>query len=115
MNSYTTYCPIADAVSVHTNIWDAPKVSADESTAEIVAELLEHGSVTIGGTEYHVMDLYQYGDEEDLRNLVFMTLRDPDAAQDHSTKIITDCAIYYFGESNPGLAVQYYQENSGEY
>ena len=115
MNSYTTYCPIADAVSVHTNIWDAPKVSSDESTAEIVAELLKHGSVTIGGTEYHVMDLYQYGDEEDLRNLVFMTLRDPDAAQDHSTKIITDCAIYFFGVSNPGLAVQYYQENSGEY
>ena len=113
MNSLT-HCPIADAVSVHTNIWDAPEVSSDESTAEIVEELLKHGSVTIGGTEYHVMDLYQYADEEALSNLVFMTIRDPDAAKDHATQIITDCAIYYFGESNPGLAVQYYQENHGE-
>jgi hypothetical protein len=115
MNSYTTYCPVADAVSVHTNIWDAPKVSSDESTAKIVEELLLNGSVTIGGTEYHVMDLYQYGDEEDLRNLVFMTIRDPDAAKDHAIQIITDCAIYCFGESNPSLAAQYYQENSGDY
>tara|TARA_R110000751_G_scaffold306324_1_gene424418 strand:+ start:37 stop:384 length:348 start_codon:yes stop_codon:yes gene_type:complete len=115
MNSYTTYCPVADSVSAHTNIWDAPKVSSDESTTEIVEELLKHGSVTIGGTEYHVMDLYQYGDEEDLRNLVFMTIRDSNAAKDHATQFITDCAIYYFGESNPDLAIKYYQENHGEY
>jgi len=115
MNSYTTYCPIADAVSTHANVWDAPEVTPDESTTEIVEELLAHGSVTINRTQYHVMDLYQYGDEEDLRNLVFMTIRDPAAAKDLATQIITDCAIYYFGESNPGLAVQYYQENHGEY
>jgi len=115
MNSYTTYCPVADSVSVHANIWDAPEVSADESTTEIVEELLKHGSVTIGGTEYHAMDIYQFGKEEDLRNLVFMTIRDPDAAKDHATQIITDCAIYFFGVSNPELAIQYYQENSGEY
>ena len=115
MNSYTTYCPVADAVSTHTTVWDMPEITSDELTTEIVAELLAHGSVTINRTEYHVMDLYQYADEEDLSNLVFMTIRDPAAAKDHATQIITDCAIYYFGESNPGLAVQYYQENHGEY
>ena len=115
MNSFTTYCPVADAVSAHTTVWDMPEVTPDESTTEIVEELLAHGSVTINRTEYHVMDLYQYGDEEDLRNLVFMTIRDPEAAKDFAKQIITNCAIYYFGESNPGLAIEYYQENHGEY
>ena len=114
MNSLT-HCHITNQVNAHTTAWDMPEVTSDESTTEIVEELLKHGSVTIGGTEYHVMDLYQYADEEDLSNLVFMTIRDPAAAKDHATQIITDCAIYYFGESNPGLAVQYYQENHGEY
>ena len=115
MNSYTTYCPVADAVSTHTTAWDMPEVTSDELTTEIVEELWAHGSVTINRTEYHVMDLYQYGDEEDLRNLVFMTIRDPEAAKDFAKQIITNCAIYYFGESNPGLAIEYYQENHGEY
>tara|TARA_B110001450_G_C17196564_1_gene309591 strand:- start:156 stop:500 length:345 start_codon:yes stop_codon:yes gene_type:complete len=114
MNSIN-HCHITNQVNAHTTAWDMPEVTSDESTTEIVEELLKHGSVTIGGTEYHVMDLYQYGDEEALSNLVFMTIRDPDAAKDHATQIITDCAINYFGESNPGLAVQYYQENHGEY
>jgi len=115
MNSYTTYCPVADAVSAHTTVWDMPEVTSDELTTEIVAELLTHGCVTINREEYHVMDLYQYGDEEDLRNLVFMTIRDPAAAKDFATQIITDCAIYYFGESNPELAIQYLEEYYGEY
>ena len=92
-----------------------PEITSDELTTEIVAELLAHGSVTINRTEYHVMDLYENADEEDISNLVFMTIRDPAAAKDLATQIITDCAIYYFGESNPGLAIQYYQENNGEY
>jgi len=115
MNLLSSQCPVDADTSREASIWDMPEVSSDESTTEIVEELLAHGSVTIGGTEYHVMDLYQYGDEEDLRNLVFMTIRDPAAAKDFATQIITDCAIYYFGQSNPGLATQYYQENNGEY
>ena len=115
MNSYTTYCPVADAVSAHTTVWDMPEVTSDELTTEIVEELLKHGSVTINRTEYHVMDLYQYADEENLNNLVYMTICDPAAAKDHATQIITDCAIRYFGEINPDLAVLYYQENHGEY
>jgi len=112
------YCPIADAVSAHTMIFDAPEVTPDESTSEIVAELLEHGCVTINRTEYHVMELYQWGGEkteEDLRNLVFMNIRDPEAAKELATEIITECAIYFFGVHDPGLASIYYQENHGEY
>ena len=115
MNLLSNQCPAANDTSRNASLWDMPKVSSDEAAEEIVEELLTHGSVTIGGTQYHVMDLYQYGDEEDLRNLVFMTIRDPEAAKDFATQIITDCAIYYFGENYRGLAVQYYQENHGEY
>jgi len=115
MNSYTTHCPVAADTSLNASLWDMPEVSSDEATEEIVEELLTHGSVTIGGTEYHVMDLYQYGDEEDLRNLVFMTICDPAAAKDFATIIITECAIEYFGDPSRGLAAQYYQENHGEY
>ena len=114
MNSLN-HCHVTSQVNAHTTAWDMPEVTSDELTTEIVAELLAHGSVTINRTEYHVMDLYENADEEDLSNLVFMTIRDPAAAKDLATQIITDCAIYYFGESNPGLAVQYYQENNGEY
>jgi len=114
MNSLN-HCHVTSQVNAHTTAWDMPEITSDELTTEIVAELLTHGSVTINRTEYHVMDLYENADEEDLSNLVFMTIRDPAAAKDLATQIITDCAIYYFGESNPGLAVQYYQENHGEY
>ena len=118
MNTYTTHCPIADSVSTHANVWDMPEVTPDESTREIVAELLEHGCVTINRTEYHVMELYQWGGEkteEDLRNLVFMNIRDPEEAKELATEIITECAIYFFGVHDPGLASIYYQENHGEY
>ena len=114
MNSIN-HCHITNQVNAHTTAWDMPEITSDELTTEIVAELLTHGCVTINREEYHVMDLYQYADEEDLNNLVFMTIRDPAAAKDHATQIITDCAIYYFGESNPGLAVQYLEEYYGEY
>jgi len=114
MNSIN-HCHVTSQVNAHTTAWDMPEITSDELTTEIVAELLTHGSVTINRTEYHVMDLYENADEEDLSNLVFMTIRDPAAAKDLATQIITDCAIIYFGESNPGLAVQYYQENHGEY
>ena len=114
MNSLN-HCHVTSQVNAHTTAWDMPEITSDELTTEIVAELLTHGSVTINRTEYHVMDLYENADEEDLSNLVFMTIRDPAAAKDHATQIITDCAIYYFGESNPGLAVQYLEEYYGEY
>ena len=113
MNSLT-HCHITNQVNAHTNTIDVPDFILTDAIAEITQELLTHGSITIAGEEIHVMDLYQYGDDEDQANLIFMTVRDPDAAKDHATQIITDCAIYYFGESNPGLAVQYYQENHGE-
>ena len=114
MNSIN-HCHVTSQVNAHTTAWDMPEVTSDELTTEIVAELLTHGCVTINREEYHVMDLYQYADEEALNNLVYMTIRDPAAAKDHATQIITDCAIYYFGESNPGLAVQYLEEYYGEY
>ena len=114
MNSLN-HCHVTSQVNAHTTAWDMPEVTSDELTTEIVAELLTHGCVTINREEYHVMDLYQYADEEALNNLVYMTIRDPAAAKDHATQIITDCAIYYFGESNPGLAVQYLEEYYGEY
>ena len=114
MNSLN-HCHVTSQVNAHTTAWDMPEITSDELTTEIVAELLTHGCVTINREEYHVMDLYQYADEEDLNNLVYMTICDPAAAKDHATQIITDCAIRYFGEINPGLAVQYYQENNGEY
>ena len=114
MNSIN-HCHVTSQVNAHTTAWDMPEITSDELTTEIVAELLTHGCVTINREEYHVMDLYQYADEEALNNLVYMTIRDPAAAKDHATQIITDCAIYYFGESNPGLAVQYLEEYYGEY
>jgi len=114
MNSLN-HCHVTSQINAHTTAWDMPEVTSDELTTEIVEELLAHGSVTINRTEYHVMDLYENADEEDLSNLVFMTIRDPAAAKDLATQIITDCAIIYFGESNPGLAIQYYKENHGEY
>ena len=114
MNSYTTHCPVAADTSRNADIFNMPS-QIDVAFSELLEELLNHGSVNIGRTEYHVMELYQYGDEEDLRNLVFMTIRDPAAAKDFATQIITDCAIYYFGDPSRGLAAQYYQENHGEY
>jgi len=114
MNSLN-HCHVTSQVNAHTTAWDMPEITSDELTTEIVAELLTHGCVTINREEYHVMDLYQYADEEALNNLVYKTIRDPAAAKDHATQIITDCAIYYFGESNPGLAVQYLEEYYGEY
>ena len=46
MNSIN-HCHITNQVNAHTTAWDMPEVTSDESTTEIVEELLAHGSVLL--------------------------------------------------------------------
>ena len=112
MNSLN-YCHVTAQVNAHTNTIDVPDFILTDAIAEITQELLTHGSITIAGEEIHVMDLYQYGDDEDQANLIFMTVRDPDNAKDHATKIITDCAKFYFEDNE--LVITYLAEKNSEY
>jgi len=104
-----TYCHITAQVNEHTNQIDNP---IDWAIEEIIEELLTHGSIKIGREETHVMDLYQYGEEEDLRNLVFMTVRNPENAKAFAKTIIHDCATYYFNEIEAGLVIEYIEEKN---
>ena len=112
MNSLN-YCHITNQVNAHTDVIDVPDFILTDAIAEITQELLTHGSITIAGEEIHVMDLYQYGDEEDQANLIFMTIRDPKNAKEFATKIINDCATSYFEDNQ--LVITYLAEKNSEY
>ena len=95
MNSIN-YCHVTSQVNAYTDTKDMPDLILIDAISEITQELLTHGSIIIGGEEIHVMDLYQYGDQDDQANLIFMTIRDPESAKEFATKIINDCATSYF-------------------
>ncbi len=107
-----TYCHITAQVNEHTNQIDNP---IDWAIEEIIDELLTHGSIKIGREETHVMELYEYGDPEDHTNLIFMTIRDPDAAKVFAKEIIRDCATNYFNEFAASLVLEYIEEKNSEY
>jgi hypothetical protein len=90
-----------------------PDLILIDAISEITQELLTHGSIIIGGEEIHVMDLYQYGDQDDQANLIFMTIRDPESAKEFATKIINDCATSYF--ENNQLVITYLADKHSEY
>ena len=112
MNSIN-HCHVTSQVNAYTA--EAFSTPITQAVEEIIDDLLQFGSITIGTTNYHVMDLYQYGDWEEQANLIFMTIRDCDAAKELAEKIITDAATYYFGESNPELALAWYEDKHSEY
>jgi len=114
MNSYTTHCPVAADTSRNADIFNMPS-QIDVAFSELLEELLDHGSVTINRTQYHVMELYQYGDEEEVRNLVFMTHRNAETAKPFATKIITECATVYFKDDHPELTLAWYEDKHSEY
>jgi len=90
-----------------------PDLILIDAISEITQELLTHGSIIIGGEEIHVMDIYQYGDQDDQANLIFMTIRDPESAKEFATKIINDCATSYF--ENNQLVITYLADKHSEY
>ena len=108
-----TYCHITAQVNAHTDVINVPDFILLDAIEEITEQLLTHGSIIIGGKEIHVMELYQYGEEEDLRNLVFMTHRSADNAAKFAKQIITDCTKAYF-EGN-SLVDTYLEEKNSEY
>jgi len=112
MNSIN-HCHVTAQVNAHTDSIDLPDFILTDAIAEITQELLDHGLIIIAGEEIHVMDLYQYGDQDDQANLIFMTRRDPENAQEFSTKIISDCAKSYFEDNE--LVITYLSEKHSEY
>ena len=112
MNSLT-YCHVSNQIKTHNDVIDVPDFILIDAIEEITEQLLTHGSTIIGGKEIHVMDLYQYGEEEDLRNLVFMTHRDADNAAKFAKQIITDCTKAYFEDNS--LVDTYLAEKNSEY
>lgn len=100
-------------VNAYTDTKDMPDLILIDAISEITQELLTHGSIIIGGEEIHVMDLYQYGDQDDQANLIFMTIRDPESAKEFATKIINDCATSYF--ENNQLVITYLADKHSEY
>ena len=112
MNSIN-YCHVTSQVNAYTDTKDMPDLILIDAISEITQELLTHGSIIIGGEEIHVMDLYQYGDQDDQANLIFMTIRDPESAKEFATKIINDCATSYFEDNQ--LVITYLAEKNSEY
>ncbi len=112
MNSIN-YCHVTSQVNAYTDTKDMPDLILIDAISEITQELLTHGSIIIGGEEIHVMDLYQYGDQDDQANLIFMTIRDPESAKEFATKIINDCATSYF--ENNQLVITYLADKHSEY
>jgi len=112
MNSIS-YCHVTAQVNAYTDTQDMPDFILIDAISEITQELLTHGSIIIGGEEIHVMDLYQYGDQDDQANLIFMTIRDPESAKEFATKIINDCATSYF--ENNQLVITYLADKHSEY
>ena len=112
MNSIN-YCHVTSQVNAYTDTKDMPDLILIDAISEITQELLTHGSIIIGGEEIHVMDLYQYGDQDDQANLIFMTIRDPESTKEFATKIINDCATSYF--ENNQLVITYLADKHSEY
>ena len=112
MNSIN-YCHVTSQVNAYTDTKDMPDLILIDAISEITQELLTHGSIIIGGEEIHVMDIYQYGDQDDQANLIFMTIRDPESAKEFATKIINDCATSYF--ENNQLVITYLADKHSEY
>ena len=112
MNSIN-YCHVTSQVNAYTDTKDMPDLILIDAISEITQELLTHGSIIIGGEEIHVMDRYQYGDQDDQANLIFMTIRDPESAKEFATKIINDCATSYF--ENNQLVITYLADKHSEY
>ena len=94
---------------------DVPTNPIDWAIEEIIDDLLSFGSIKIGTQHTHVMDLYQYGDQEQHANLIFQTYLDPSNGQDIAEQIIRDCATYYFNEIASSLVLEYIEAKHSEY
>jgi len=114
MNLLSSQCPVAADTSNQAALFDMPS-DIDVAFAELVDDLKYDGSVNIGTTNYHVSDLYQYGDTDEQARVIWLAFRFPDDASQLSDEIITQCATVFFKEYYPELTLEWYADKHSEY
>ena len=114
MNLLSSQCPVSNDTSRNADLFNMPS-DIDVAFGELLSDLLYDGSVNIGTTNYHVTDLYQYGDEDEQARVIWLAFRFPDDARQLSDEIITQCATVFFKEYYPELTLEWYADKHGEY
>lgn len=114
MNSLNTHCPAANDTSNQAALFDMPS-DIDVAFSELVDDLLYFGSIDIGTTNYHVSDLYQYGDTDEQARVIWLAFSNPDEAKQLAEEIITKCATAFFKKYYPELTLEWYADKHSEY